>query len=148
MEDEIIPLISAGTAGPLGVRHLPRLWIKTLLKAHGRLPEGYKAVEPGFDFMVLEGLKIDPDAAREFLMTQKPSYPAFEDWIREQPGVDLSPENVARVNDQIVERNKADASREKILARCGLEDDGSMLDSILLNDLDDWREIHAQLQED
>ena len=34
--DTIIPLISSGTEGPLGVKHLPRLWLKTLLSACGK----------------------------------------------------------------------------------------------------------------
>src|ERR1700753_2200331 len=65
--EKIIPVISSGTEGPLGVKHLPRLWLKTLLGAAGRLPKGYKDIRPGFDYMVLEGLGINPDSARDFI---------------------------------------------------------------------------------
>jgi len=144
-EEAIIPLISPGTKGPLGVYHLPRIWIKALLSGVGRLPEGYKDVRPGFDYMVLEGLKIDPDDARDFLTGSLPSYLEFEKWVQSQPGVDLSPANMERVNKIVVERKKADGSRKKMLEALGLKDDGSIVDSMMLNNLDDWRAIHAQL---
>ena len=144
-EEAIIPLISPGTKGPLGVYHLPRIWIKALLSGVGRLPEGYKDVRPGFDYMVLEGLNINPDEARDFLTGSLPSYLGFEKWIQSQPGVDLSPANMERVNQIVVDRKKADASRKKMLEALGLKDDGSIVDSMMLNNLDDWRAIHAQL---
>ena len=34
---KIVPLISSGIAGPLGVLHLPRLWQKVLLESLGQL---------------------------------------------------------------------------------------------------------------
>ena len=33
-----VPLISSGAAGPLGVLHLPRLWLKLRLEAAGSTP--------------------------------------------------------------------------------------------------------------
>ena len=138
----VIPLISSGTEGMLGVKHLPRLWLKTLLKAAGRLPDGYKDIRPGFDFMVLEGLKVDPDAVREYILRDQPSYPQFEDWLKKQDGIDLSPENIARVNRLVIERKKGDASRRKMLAENGLPEDAPIADSIMLNNLDDWRSLH------
>lgn len=124
---------------------MPRLWLKALLAAVGRLPEGYKDVRPGFDFMVLEGLKVDPEAARAFMVESRPSYLAFEAWIRAQEGVDLSPENIAAVNRAIVERKKAPESRGRMLAELGLPEDAPIEDSILLNNLDDWHSIHRAL---
>src|SRR5580658_7533748 len=38
--EKIVPLISSDTVGLLGIRHLPRLWLKTLLYALDALPEG------------------------------------------------------------------------------------------------------------
>jgi len=143
--EKIIPLISSGTEGPLSVKHLPRLWLKTLLSACGRLPEGYKDIRPGFDYMVLEGLGIDPESARQFIMTAKPSYLEFEKWIESQPGVDLSEQNIATVNRIVVERKKGPESRAKMLAKNGLPEDSSIKDSIMLNNLDDWRAIHYAL---
>ena len=36
---KIVPLISSGVAGPLGVLHLPRLWQKVLLESLGQLAD-------------------------------------------------------------------------------------------------------------
>lgn len=141
----MIPLIASDTRGPLGVSHLPRLWLKTLLSAVNQLPPGYKDVRVGFDFMVLEGLAVDPDAARTFIKDTKPTYLQFEQWIREQPGVDLSPANIARVNEVVRSRKKSDSSRRAILEAVGLPDDGTITDSILLNALDDWQAAHREL---
>jgi len=144
----IIPLISSGTEGPLGVKHLPRLWLKTLLSASGELPEGYKDIRPGFDFMVLEGLNIDPDSARQYIFDARPGYLQFEEWIRQQDGADLSPANLDAINKVVVERQKSDSSREKMLAENGLTEASGISDSIMLNNLDDWREIHLQVSGD
>ena len=54
----IVPLISSGVAGPLGVLHLPRLWLKTSLEARGKLAAGYPGCGKGFDQMVLDGLGL------------------------------------------------------------------------------------------
>lgn len=143
--EKIFPLISSGTEGPLGIKHLPRLWIKTLLSACHRLPEGYKDVRPGFDFMVLEGLGIDPDAARLFIMNNRPSYLAFEQWISEQPNVDISEANVAKINDIVESRKKSPKSRITMLQANGLPEDSPIDSSIMLNNLDDWKSIHDQV---
>ena len=45
-----VPLISSGTAGPLGVLHLPRLWQKVTLEYAGKLAAGYEA-----DIIALDG---------------------------------------------------------------------------------------------
>ncbi len=143
----IIPLISSGTEGPLGVKHLPRLWLKTLLSSVGELPPGYKDIRPGFDFMVLEGLKLDPDRVRDFILENRPTYLQFEDWIRTRDEADLSPENIARVNTIVVERKKAGESRKRMLEENGLSEECDITDSIMMNNLDDWREIHGSVVE-
>lgn len=143
--EKIIPLISSGTEGPLGVKHLPRLWLKTLLSATGRLAEGYKDVRPGFDYILLEGLGIKPDAARDFIFENRPSYLAFERWICEQPGVDVSPANISRINGILVGRAKAPEARIQILRESGLPEDTQITDGIMLNNLDDWKSVHRQI---
>lgn len=138
----VIPLISSDTAGPLGVKHLPRLWLKALLSAVGELPPGYKDIRPGFDFMVLEGLGLDPDVVRDYIVRHRPTYLQFEDWVRSREEADLSPENVAKINGVVVERQKAGGSRTRMLEELGLPADCGITDSIMMNNLDDWREIH------
>lgn len=143
--ETVVPLISSSTEGPLGLKHLPRLWVKALLSAVGRLPEGYKDIRPGFDTMVLEGLGIDPDSARDFIFKNRPTYLAFEGWIREQPGVDVSRENVVRINEVLVGRLKAPEVRLEILRENGLPEETPIEDSIMLNNLDDWKAVHDQV---
>ena len=49
MSDKIVPLISSGTKGPLGVLHLPRLWQKVSLEAAGKIADGYPGIGGGYD---------------------------------------------------------------------------------------------------
>ena len=48
----IVPLISSGVAGPLGVLHLPRLWLKLSLESVGKLAPGYPGAGTGYDVLV------------------------------------------------------------------------------------------------
>lgn len=144
--EKIIPLISSGTEGPLGVKHLPRLWLKTLLSATGRLPEGYKDIGPGFDYIVLNGLGIDPDSARDYIFKTLPTYPAFESWICEQAGVDISKANISKINKTLVEKEKSPEARVEILQEVGLATDTPIRDGVMLNNLDDWNSLHGQLR--
>lgn len=143
--ETIIPLISSGTEGPLGVKHLPRLWLKALLSATGRLPDGYKNIGPGFDHLVLEGLGINPDSARDYIVKTLPTYPMFERWVREQPGVNLAPENLSKINAAIVGREKSAEARRQILEEIGLPDETTIKDGVMLNNLDDWNSVHGQV---
>ena len=143
--EQIIPLISSGTEGPLGIKHLPRLWLKTLLSATRRLPDGYKDIRPGFDYVVLEGLGINPDSARDFIFKNLPSYLTFEKWISEQPGADFSQENISKINQLLMGRMKAPEARLQILKESGLPEDTQIKDGIMLNNLDDWKSVHDQL---
>ena len=52
---KIVPLISSGTKGPLGVLHLPRLWQKVSLEAAGKIADGYPGIGAGYDSMQLFG---------------------------------------------------------------------------------------------
>ena len=60
--NSIVPLISSGVAGPLGVLHLPRLWLKLSLEARGKLAPGYPGAGKGFDQMVIDGLGLNREA--------------------------------------------------------------------------------------
>ena len=73
----IVPLISSGVAGPLGVIHLPRLWLKASLEARGKLAPGYPGAGKGYDQMVIDGLGLKRDAVLAFIKDKKPTYPEF-----------------------------------------------------------------------
>ena len=140
---KIVPLISSGVAGPLGVLHLPRLWLKVSLESRGKLADGYPGIGKGYDMMVLDALKVDPQAVKKFIAESKPTYPQFEAWIRKQPGVKLDKATIHKLNVAIQGYIHDDGTRKSILGSSQLQDDGSVLpDAINLNNLDDWYEFH------
>jgi len=140
---KIIPLISSGVAGPLGVLHLPRLWLKVSLEARGKLADGYPGIGAGYDSMVIKGLGLTPEAVKNFIVTKRPSYPEFEAWVAKQPGVKLDKASVHKLNLSIAGYIHDDGTRKGILSDCGLSDDGSVLPGAIdLNNLDDWYLFH------
>ena len=138
---KIVPLISSGTAGPLGVLHLPRLWQKVSLEAAGKLADGYPGIGAGYDAMVIAGIGLETEAVRSFITDNKPTYPAFEAWVKEN-ATKLDDASVTALNDSIVGYNHDDATRQGILSANNLPD-GDPKDAINLNNLDDWLEFHA-----
>ena len=143
--DKLVPLISSEVAGPLGVIHLPRLWLKVLLSAKGMLPEGYDECGTGFDQMTLDGLGLDREATLGYLKTNVPSYPQFEQWVLEQKGGALDPGQVEQVNAAIRGYLHGDETRREILSDAGIEDRGTIRDAVTLNKLEDWTELHKTL---
>ena len=137
------PLISTSVAGPLGILHLPRLWLKILLHACGRLPEGYRHGTGGFDEFFCERFGIDRDAFIAFIETEKPDYQRTEQWVAEHAR-DLSPYAVAAFNQRIRTANMGDETAAQRRARFGIEDT-AVANAIALNDLDDWAAMHARL---
>ncbi|NKB68370.1 MAG: DUF5069 domain-containing protein [Candidatus Latescibacteria bacterium] len=139
-----IPLISSEVAGPLGAIHLPRLWSKLLLSAKGQLEDGYPECGAGFDAMVLAGLGADRDAAVAYVKDNLATYPQFEAWIKAN-GSQTSAADIEASNAAIRGYNHDDETRGAILSAANVADDGSILDAVNLNNLDDWTEIHTQL---
>jgi hypothetical protein len=143
MSNTIVPLISSAVAGPLGVLHLPRLWLKASLEARGKLAAGYPGIGHGYDMMVVSALGLDADAVRRFITEQRPTYPQFEAWIAAQPGVNLTKGNIHKLNVAIAGYIHTDDVRRGILSENGIPDNGSVLpDAINLNNLDDWYGFH------
>jgi len=144
MSNTYVPLISSGTAGPLGVLHLPRLWLKSSLEARGKLAAGYPGCGKGYDQMVLDGLGLDRQKTLDFIKNNRPSYIQFENWVKQQPGVKLDKANIQKLNDSIRGYNHDDNTRKGILSASGLQDDASASkDAVNLNNLDDWNEFHT-----
>ena len=142
MSDKIVPLISSGTKGPLGVLHLPRLWQKVSLEAADKIADGYPGIGDGYDTMVINGLGLKADAVRAYITNDKPTYPQFEAWIRDQDGATLDADSIGTLNDSITGYNHDDATRQGILSANGLAD-GDPQDAVNLNNLDDWLEFHS-----
>ncbi|MEI7551058.1 MAG: DUF5069 domain-containing protein [Verrucomicrobiota bacterium] len=142
---KFVPLISSGTAGPLGVLHLPRFWLKASLEACGKLDSRYPGCGLGYDQMTLNALGLNRDAVLAYLKNSRPTYPQFEAWIKQQPGVKLDAATIEKHNASVRGYNHDDATRQGILKNNGLSDDGSVKDAVRLNDLDSWQEFHADV---
>ena len=142
MSTTYVPLISSGTAGPLGILHLPRLWQKLSLEAAGKLAAGYPGCGRGYDAMTCAAFGLDEAAVKQFVGEQKPAYPQFEAWVKSK-ATSLSPESIEKHNAAIQGYIHDDATRQSILSANGLADDSSApLDAINLHNLDDWFEFH------
>ena len=142
MSDTYVPLISSGVAGPLGVVHLPRLWLKVSLEAAGKLAPGYPAVGKGFDAMTLAVLGLDEQAVRNYIKQNKPTYPEFEVWVKKN-AKSLTREAIEKHKASVRGYNADDATRQGILGACRIADDASApKDGVSLNNLDDWYEFH------
>src|SRR5580658_7222449 len=119
-----VPLISSGTAGPLGVLHLPRLWLKVSLESCGKLAAGYPGAGKGYDQMVIDGLGLKREAVLEFIKTSKPTYPQFEAWVKKN-GTKLDHASIEKLNSAIKGYNHDDNTRKNILGANGITDDHS-----------------------
>jgi glutamyl-tRNA synthetase len=78
------------------------------------------------------------------LMQTKPTYTQLEAWVLEQSGGALDADGVTKLNDSITGYIHTDETRKEILGSCGIEDNGTILDAVNLNNLDDWQSFHAQ----
>ncbi len=140
---KIVPLISSGVAGPLGVLHLPRLWQKVSLEAAGKLADGYPCCGDGYDQMVLAGLGLEKEATLDYICNSKPTYPQFEAWIKQQEGAKLDKGSITSLNAAIVGYIHAEDTRKSILDANGIEDGpDAPHDAVNLNNLDDWLEFY------
>jgi hypothetical protein len=143
MSSTYVPTISSGVAGPLGVLHLPRLWLKSSLEARGKLAAGYPGCGKGYDQMVIDGLGLNRDAVLNYIKNEKPTYPQFEAWVKKQPGVKLDKASIEKLNSAIRGYIHDDATRKGIFGASGLTDsDCGFRDAVNLNNLDDWKEFH------
>ena len=93
--------------------------------------------------MVIDGLGLQRDAVLAFIRDQRPTYPQFEAWIREQPGATLDQAAITKLNDSIRGYHHKDATRQSVLSAAGLPDDATApKDAVNLNNLDDWGAFH------
>ncbi len=144
MSTTYVPMIPCNVSGPLGVLHLPRLWLKVSLEARGKLAPGYPGIGKGFDSMVVAGLGLNADAVKKFVADKHPTYAEFETWVKAQPGVKLDRASIHKLNQSILNYHHDDETRAGILKGAGFADNGSVTGSATeLNALDDWSAFHA-----
>jgi hypothetical protein len=143
-ETSVVPLISTSVSGPSGIMHLPRLWAKILLHAHGRLAEGYRHGEGGFDERLCTHFELDRDAFVSFVETQQPDYMEAERYVLEH-AKNVTPESIAAFNAHAIAANFSDPARGKQFRdRVGV-DDATLENVVALNNLDDWKSFHELL---
>ena len=145
MPTPIAPVLSSSVKGPLGVAHLPRVWLKIRLFSSGRLPEGYRHGVGGFDEFLITTLGIDGEAFVAYIETEKPNYPALEAWVREHAKT-LNADTIAAVNHRIATvdmREELLTERRERLAITDL----SYTNAVDVNNLDDWQAFHDMLLE-
>lgn len=138
--EKIVPLAGLTVKGPLGVAHLPRFWLKAVLYASGVLADEYTPGAAGMNKIVMAGLGLDADATVAYL-AGRPSYPAFEAWVREH-ATRLDPDAIAAVNAKVASHNKSEENAAEVRARTGVTD-AAVRGAALLNELDDWETVHA-----
>lgn len=138
----VVPLVSSGTAGPLGAIHLPRLWLKLSLAGRGALPEGYDECGAGFDAMTLDALGLDRDATIEFVRRRKPTYMQFEEWVVANGRTDKA--TIERHNAAIRGYNHADDHASSMREALGIIDP-SVKDAVTLNTVDDLDELYKRV---
>jgi hypothetical protein len=83
------------------------------------------------------------EAVVDFIKSQKPTYPQFENWVKKQPGVKLDKAMVEKLNASIRGYIHDDGTRKSVLGASGIPDDANApRDAVNLNNLDDWKEFH------
>lgn len=143
MDDVVVPAISSMSAGPLGIRHLPRLWLKISLHAAGRLPEGYRHGVGGFDERLCTSLGIDRDAFIGYIENEKPTYLEVEAWVREH-AAKLDAETIAAFNRSVETMDMRAEILDERRRDAGVTD-LSLTRAVAINDLDDWAALHRQI---
>jgi hypothetical protein len=141
---KIVPLISSGTAGPLGALHLPRLWTKLTLSAAGELAAGYDFCGQGFDQMTITALNLDRDEVLAFIRDRKPTYVQFESYVVEKNGGSVPAATIEKHNAAIRGYNHSEELGSQMRSASGLAD-SSVKDAVTLNTLEDLDELHAQV---
>ena len=142
MADSYVPMISSGTAGPLGVLHLPRMWQKVSLESQGKLAAGYPGIGKGYDAMTCAALGLQEQAVKDFIKKDKPTYPEFEAWVKKNAKT-LDRQSIEKHNAAVRGYNHDDETRKGILGNCSIADDANAFkDAVNLNNLDDWHEFH------
>ncbi len=140
-ETKVVPLISSGTAGPLGAIHLPRLWLKVSLAAAGALPEGYDECGSGFDGMTLSALGLDREKTLDYIRKNRPSYMEFEEWVVANGKTDK--ETIDRHNAAVRGYNHGDDLGREMRSASKIRSD-AVKDAVMLNTIEDLDEVHRQ----
>jgi hypothetical protein len=140
--EPLVPLVGPLVAGPLGVYHVPRMWLKGILSAARSLPDVYFDDYKGFNKRVVDGLGLEPEAWFAFLKTL-PTYLQAEQYVRDH-ATKLDAASIAAVNAEIAGLPRPEENAAKVREVVGLDAPGFDNSAMLIN-LDDWYAIHKDL---
>lgn len=143
---KVPPMAANAEKGMMGIRQMPRMWMKVLLDAKGLLPEGYTAQGVGADGGVIRILGLDTDEVLGYLRRERPSYPAFEAWVKEKVGGNVPEETRVSLNERLDAAQQPAGRRAELLAAAGVADNGSWTKE-QVNRWDDFGEFYRSLEE-
>ena len=128
------PTIASEIAGPLGVFHLMRLWVKTSLHCANILSPNYGLFdEEVFDNLTLDTLGITKDRYMKFMgCIPTPSYMELENWIKSEPGVKLDIETRDRLNTEILDARFSEKEALAILSDLKLDRSSCPSNSVIM----------------
>lgn len=138
-----VPLISSEVAGPLGLMHLPRLWLKALLLATGTLAEDWGCGPGGLDKRIMDCVGLDPETFVPWIMRTFPSYDACEAYVRAHAR-SLDAASIASSNHVLSTNGLPRGLVPKFRAYLGITDETVDV-GIRLNNFDDWSAVHEQV---
>jgi hypothetical protein len=142
---KVVPLISSYAAGPLGLIHLPRLWLKGLLYALGILAEDWGFGPGGLDRRITDAVGIDREAFVPWLLQTFPTYAECEAWVRAHART-LTPEAIAGSNAALTSAPLPRGLGAQFRRYLQI-DDPSVDVGIMLNNLDDWMAVYRYVGE-
>jgi len=140
--EPLVPLIGPTVVGPLGVAHLPRMWLKGILSAARALPDTYFDDYKGFNKRVVDALGLEPEPWFAFLKTI-PTYLQAESYVKEH-AKNLDAATIAAINADIASLPRPEENAAKVREAVGLDVPGFNNSAMLIN-LDDWCAIHKEL---
>ena len=137
---KVVPLISSSVAGPLGLIHLPRVWLKALLHAHDRLAEDWGCGPGGLDKIIADYVGVEKTTFIAWLTRELPDYATCEAWVR-QNATTLGPETIAAANARLLGGRLPGDLNAQFRAHLGVDDETVEV-GIMLNNLDDWDTVY------
>ncbi|OZG70836.1 hypothetical protein BTA51_23645 [Hahella sp. CCB-MM4] len=90
--------VSSEDTGKLGIKHLKRLWQKTVLDREGRLDRRLRGSEWEKDVMLMDLLGLGMEECVGLLYRKFIDFESFEKWVLEKNGGSISNELISEIN--------------------------------------------------
>jgi len=139
--EKLVPAVSSDATGPLGVTHLPRLYVKAILNATGSLADGWNSGNRGMDKWLMDDLEIDYEPFFAFLHAI-PTYAETEAYVRTHARK-FDDASIAAHNKRVRDFDMPEENAAPRRAQLGI--DAAVTKGVMLNDLDDYACLHAAI---